>query len=32
MRSKLRLMGTEKLYGNENDRNGSFELKINNGE
>ena len=25
-RSKLRLMGTEKLYGNEKDRNASFEL------
>lgn len=25
-RSKLRLMGTEKLYGEENDRNASFEL------
>lgn len=27
-RSKLRLMGTERLYGEESDRNGSFELKI----
>ena len=26
-RSKLRLMGTERLYGEENDRNASFELK-----
>ena len=26
-RSKLRLMGTEKLYGEESDRNASFELK-----
>ena len=30
-RSKLRLMGTERLYGEESDRNASFELK-NNGE
>lgn len=28
-RSKLRLMGTERLYGEENDRNASFEIKIN---
>ena len=31
-RSKLRLLGTEKLYGDESDRNASFELKNNNGE
>lgn len=28
-RSKLRLMGTERLYGEENDRNASFEIKNN---